>query len=317
MNIGKWKLILGVVVGLSAILLTLGFTNGDRWLYYLSGNYPYPDFVVGVENTGTGHALGGKANGQGAGVVAVNLSGQGEALLCQGPSLFEGEVRIAGGRAGGRPGTDLLLTNSQYNTITGTGYSALDIIADSNAAEGGGWIRFLPNSSGWQPGTVEVKSGVDVDNTPYGLVGNIRFNHATTDGGTTTEVTNMIVRGLTGFVGVGTDEPSSKMHVDGSTATAVTTVTDDYTADSWDSVILGNNSYATGSIDVTLPPAADCKGRKYTIKKISASGNGAVSVQRSGYDMIEGASTHALNYQFEYMVVVSDGVGTWYIVSRN
>jgi hypothetical protein len=109
----------------------------------------------------------------------------------------------------------LNLTSKQYNSIVGTGYSALDIYAGSNAAIRGGRIRFVPNSNGWRPGDIWILSSRDNDNAYTSHVGNINFMHETIDDDSATEVINMIIRGDSGKVGIGTTNPDANLHVKG------------------------------------------------------------------------------------------------------
>lgn len=117
-------------------------------------------------------------------------------------------------------------------------------------------------------------------------------------------------------VGIGATNPTTKLHVNGPVATAITTVATDYDITSSDSVILGNGV----DIHVKLPKADTCPGREYTIKKINADSFGAVSVDchytsPSEFDLLDNCfNTHALNTRNDYIVVVSDGVSNWYVV---
>jgi hypothetical protein len=65
---------------------------------------------------------------------------------------------------------------------------------------------------------------------------------------------------------------------------------------------------------VTLPLAADNKGKAYWIKNISAAF--AVTINPTGVDTIDGAPTQSLPDQYDVMHVVSDGVA-WYILSSS
>jgi hypothetical protein len=121
-----------------------------------------------------------------------------------------------------------------------------------------------------------------------------------------------------GDVGIGVPEPNSKLHVNGPVATKVTTLTgsgavtilDDY------SVILVDNS---AQIELLLPLANTCKGREYTIKKISQTSAGSVRIwgDPGMGQWVEPSGDYFLTDMYDYVVLVSDGVDSWYIVGSN
>lgn len=106
---------------------------------------------------------------------------------------------------------------------------------------------------------------------------------------------------------------SHVLHVNGPVATAVTTITGNTTLAATHSVVLANNS--GGAITVTLPAANACSGRQYTVKKISSNLAGNVNVIAGAGDTIDFGS-YALAVQYEWVVLVSDGVNRWYTVGR-
>lgn len=123
---------------------------------------------------------------------------------------------------------------------------------------------------------------------------------------------------ITGWgVGIGAPPvttPASALDVNGPISTAIATVTGSVTMLSTASVTLANNS--GGAISITLPVANTGKGRQVTVKKISTLANGAVNVQRQGTDLIDGATTYSLVNQYDFVVLVSDGVSNWYVVGK-
>ncbi len=217
----------------------------------------------------------------------------------------------------------LNLTSREYNTIIGTGYSALSLKAESNAAIGGGWISITPNSNGWKHGGVRIFSSDDTDNTQPS--GSIEFVHETITGGVATEVLNMIIRGDTGNVGIGTVNPTTKLHVNGPVATAITTV---FAGSSWltpyditddDSVIFAKLDPPDTVGWVKLPPADPCPGREYTIKFIDGNYGEIIYVIPSSGDLIDDCNGFP-EFPLEpcdSIIVVSDGNfnGHWYIVA--
>jgi len=103
----------------------------------------------------------------------------------------------------------------------------------------------------------------------------------------------------------------STLHVQGSIATDVTTVVGPTTLTGSHSVVLVN----TGVTTITLPGAVFVPGRQYTIKKISAAA-GIVTVDGAGAETIDGAATHSLTVQYEYVTIVCNGT-SWFVVADN
>lgn len=118
-------------------------------------------------------------------------------------------------------------------------------------------------------------------------------------------------------VGVGTDSPQSRLHIEGSVSYAVQTV------DGPASLSLGDDdrfiiaNVNNGAVDVTLPAAATCKGRSYTIKRYGAlplSSN--VTVTAIGSDSIDGASSLTMSgFNGQVLQLISDGFN-WYVLSN-
>ena len=81
---------------------------------------------------------------------------------------------------------------------------------------------------------------------------------------------------------------NAQLHVEGSFATAITTVTQDLTLDDSHQIVLVNSA---NQRTITLPSALGIAGRKYTIKKI---GNGDVSITKQIGETIEGINASFL-----------------------
>ena len=101
--------------------------------------------------------------------------------------------------------------------------------------------------------------------------------------------------------------------------TNVKTVTTTYTVKPDDSLILCDATSA--AFTVTLPPAKyfGTKGDTlaFTIAKLDSSGN-AITVAGAGSDNIVGSSTFAgIVDQFDLVMVQSDGVSQWYVLSAS
>jgi hypothetical protein len=105
--------------------------------------------------------------------------------------------------------------------------------------------------------------------------------------------------------------PTSKLHVFGPIATAITSKNGAYSVGVTDSTILADAS--TAGFTVTLPSAVGSTGRMYTVKKTDSSAN-AVTVGTTSGQMIDGATTRALNAQFKAVTIQSDGAN-WQVIA--
>ncbi len=115
-----------------------------------------------------------------------------------------------------------------------------------------------------------------------------------------------------GSVGVNTTAPASLMEVNGSFAKSVFVTSNSILLDISHSNILANN--ASGTVTISLPSAGTCKGRIYTIKRIST---GNVEINPNGAETIDGVSAnYILGNTYDFITIVSDG-DNWYIIAKN
>lgn len=90
----------------------------------------------------------------------------------------------------------------------------------------------------------------------------------------------------------------------------VVTVTSNYTVDSDDYVILAN---ATSTpIIITLPSATSADLNEYNIKRINAGSNLVTILPQTG-ELIDGATSIAINFQYASIRVISNGTA-WFII---
>lgn len=113
----------------------------------------------------------------------------------------------------------------------------------------------------------------------------------------------------TGDLLIGTTTDNSKLTVNGSFATAITSTATSLTATIAHYTILVT---ATGQT-ITLPTAVGITGRIYTIKLTST---GSATVATTSSQTIDGSTTFSLSAQYKYVTVQSDNVG-WNIIANN
>ncbi len=114
-----------------------------------------------------------------------------------------------------------------------------------------------------------------------------------------------------GNVGVATTTPASTLDIDASVGLGnIQTISATTTLDGTDAVVLVDAS--GGAVTVNLPAAAGVTRRSYVIKKTDSSGN-VVTVDASGAETIDGATTQTLVAQFDSLTIVCDGTA-WFIV---
>lgn len=96
----------------------------------------------------------------------------------------------------------------------------------------------------------------------------------------------------------------SRLQVQGSVATQVTTVTANTTLGVGHHIVLVNAS--GGNRTITLPDATTCGGRQYIVKKIDSSANTVTVTAQTG-QTIDGQSSVVLNTQYQFIKIVSNG----------
>jgi len=108
-----------------------------------------------------------------------------------------------------------------------------------------------------------------------------------------------------GKVGVGTVNPTSKLHVPGSLTMAYVAKTASYPLTISDYTV----ECTANSFTVTLPTASGIAGRIYNIKN---TGTGIITVIGTGVEMIDGELTQTLN-QWDSLQIQSNG-SNWIII---
>ena len=89
-----------------------------------------------------------------------------------------------------------------------------------------------------------------------------------------------------------------------------TSVSTSHAASLNDSVVIVNST--SGNKTVSLPAAAQCKDKRYVIKKADASGN-LVIVDPSGAELIDNATAYTISVAYASIDTVSDGSSWWVI----
>ena len=107
------------------------------------------------------------------------------------------------------------------------------------------------------------------------------------------------------FTTIGALSPATRL-------SPVTTKTTTYTATVADEIILCNSS--SGAFTVTLPTAVANTGKQFVIKKIGTDYNN-ITVDGSGSETIDGATTYLLHLPKESVKIVSDG-SNWQIADE-
>ena len=116
----------------------------------------------------------------------------------------------------------------------------------------------------------------------------------------------------TGNLGIGTSSPTSNLHVSGSFAHKVHTITASASpyAPANETVVMADAS--SGNIEVDLPDATTVPDRVYYVKKKDSSSN-TVTITSTFSQTIDGAATKVITQQYVSVTVVSDG-SNWYIL---
>jgi hypothetical protein len=266
---------------------TSGAISGDAGMTYSTANDRLTlvgnidgsaNGVLFIDGTGTGNL------GTGLSMDATNESGGRIKTI-----FSTGTTSSAG--AGALAVYDV--TSGYHMVITGAGETRIGSGADTDAGD----FTLQVRGSGWFNAGVTINDGAsDSDTRIEGDTdANLVFVDASAD-----------------KVGIGTNAPTSLLMVDGSFSVPITSTTEQLTLGDDHTKLVD----ATGSaVTIDLPAAAGCVGRIYVIKKIDSSIN-AVTVDASGGELIDGATTYSLATQYKYVMVQSNG-SAWYVIGNN
>ena len=97
-------------------------------------------------------------------------------------------------------------------------------------------------------------------------------------------------------------------HLDNSATSVITTPV---TLTDSDKVVLVDDDTIGGAVTINLPAAADSTGNEYHIKKLGTTGS--ITVDASGSETIDGATTKIISIQYDAIHIHCDGTG-WFII---
>ncbi len=247
---------------------------------------------------------GGTANSNGASVSGTTLYLQSASAsepglintttqTLAGNKTFNGTLSVSG--AVSLSSTVTFAGGATISSYSGGTWFNLPTTGPSAIGSGGAgvdaWLGYSYAAGNW------FSSSIAGDLNFMNTNGSLNFGNSSSDIALSIDNSN---------VGVGLRGANSLLQVNGPIATAIKTVTANYTVTASDSTILGN-----GSLTVTLPSATGIAGRVYVIKNIGAS---TVTVATNG-GSIDGSSTFSLSSTDEAITVQSDGTNWWIIES--
>jgi hypothetical protein len=206
-------------------------------------------------------------------------------------------------------GHNIRNTNTAGNTNivyeSGTGSESVFFTKFNSAVGGNRAGTSIPNAN-----LFAVQSG-DAGQLGFLVNGNVLHNISggtSTNGGSRLDSTGLRV----GQISTMHTTNVNRFHVDGATGTSIVTIATTTTLDITNSTVLCNAT--SGAITVNLPTASSTTGRIYVIKKIDSSAN-AVTIDGSGAETIDGATTVSLSAQWNYRSIQSNGT-SWFIIAQ-
>jgi len=229
-------------------------------------------------------------------------------------ALFQGRNNI---------GTPLSVIGASGEGGFGTGAAVDEILHSAKAVDGDAVTALLENSQANAGGSTNETSQLrfgfggnnDVARIVVGKEGDYTSGAAedsfmalyTDRDGTATEAVRIESSGEVGF---GITAPKSQVETLTLGHTVVVKTNGTHSADGTATVYLCNAT--AGNITINLPAAAGVTSRIYHIKKTDASAN-TVTIDGSGAETIDGATTVVLAAQYESRLIVSDGAN-WHIL---
>ena len=215
----------------------------------------------------------------------------------------------------GSNNTALGLQSLYYNT-TGYNNSALGVYSlysnttgYQNTANGYQAGRFIADgSTANETSTTSVYLGANTKANASGDTNEIVIGDSATGIGSNTVVLgndSITKTALKGNVGIGTDSPTSTLHVEGSMAHAYVAKTANYTLTASDYQI----ECTANSFTLTLPTAVGIEGRVYSMKNTGA---GSITIDGDGTETIDGELTQTIE-QWDNIKIMSNNAN-WIII---
>jgi len=128
---------------------------------------------------------------------------------------------------------------------------------------------------------------------------------------------NRLVINSSGNVGVGTEDPKARLHVDGSVINKVRVVTTSANILADDYIVAVNNTLAA-NVDLFLPPAtADIVGQSFKIKDVSGTApanNIQINRANATADQIDGSTPYVITAAYGSAEIVCLEAGRWIVL---
>ena len=192
----------------------------------------------------------------------------------------------------------------------------LDVIFGNGSFRGSVNIN---SSDGTTAGFLTTTNGVGTQNGVKIVAGRGEGRIVFEVNKTGADIEAMTIRN-TGFVGIGTNVPNSRLDVDGSIGTAINKTNIALTLDEKHRTILANAF--TAGFAITLPAPSTCQGREYVIRKTDESSNaitftftgitGSNAIRVSDTSATAGQYINSLNYT-KTLRIQSDGTN-WVLI---
>ena len=220
-----------------------------------------------------------------------------------------------------------------YNATTNTAFSQIGVykIAEWN---GSSWDGYTPQSTWivavddennvykWHNDVYEWELLFDLSN--YDFVNGLTLSgNQAKLGGSLIEDTTLALGNYnlnfditnTGKIGIKKSSPNSYLDIGGSVAKKIDIVNTDITLNETHHTIYANS---TALLNVYLPDLTSIPGREYEIKNIGGLGQVVIHpFSGTSPQYIDGQPIYTLSKIYDYVIIRSDGVNNWYIVSKS
>jgi Pectate lyase superfamily protein len=204
------------------------------------------------------------------------------------------------------------LINAIGGSATAT-VSVRDVLFASNALVGSGhWIQVTGIARGWEFSNVRANTGTARPVIYFSGQGNAEVATLINVAQQNTAAAGIVVQSGGSVKLVNYMQLDANAQVTAVWHDFITSAKSAHKCTQSERYVLANASKAAFS--VTLPNAAICPGKAYTVKKIDASAN-AVTVVPAAGQTIDGATAYRLRSQHSAVDLVSDGA-EWFVTAR-